>query len=278
MAPYNEFIGRIRGERRLYNSAWYASRESLLHDHRERQRRVYKDITNNKRRRFAATTLPYTTGKGRDDIGTFETEGHISSGNIIIYYTDGSHRTHKESEDGALSAAVAYYDGENWQMKKAPLPRYSGDTKDAELYGIKTAFDLAVLHSTDDQNTFDNIIIFTDCQDIVQMLAGENIKTRALGSVTPSGRWAIEDIFDAADELESLGKNVVVAWIKGHSSGSAPVGSRKADRAANSAISSYIKTAEFWEPSDFELPEWVSILEGDMKQEALWRLSRPFFR
>jgi ribonuclease HI len=278
MPLFDPVLGRIRDKRRLHNIAWQASHEWLRHEHRERKRRIYKIITNNKRRRFAARVLPYTTGKGLDDIEAFRAEGHLSSGNTAIYYSDGSHRNHREQDDGALSAAVAYYEGESWETEKAFLPRYSGDTKDAELYGIKMAFDLAILHATNDHQAFDNIVIFTDCQDLVQMLAGEDIKTRSLGPVTSSEKWAIEDIYDAAEELERLEKNVVVAWIKGHNAGPATEGNRKADRAANSAISSYIKSADFWDPCEFELPAWVGTLAGDVYEEALWRLSKPFFR
>lgn len=140
------------------------------------------------------------------------------------------------------------------------------------------AFELAVLHADEDEHAFDNIVIFTDCQDLVQMLAGENIKTRSLGPVMSREKWAIEDIYDSAEELESMGKNVVVAWIKGHKAGPETEGNRKADRAANSALSSYVRSADFWDPCEFELPAWVDMLAGDVYKEALWRLSRPFFR
>ncbi|KAH7406896.1 hypothetical protein DE146DRAFT_753440 [Phaeosphaeria sp. MPI-PUGE-AT-0046c] len=140
------------------------------------------------------------------------------------------------------------------------------------------AFDLAILHSHDDQKSLDNIVIFSDCQDLIQMLAGEEVKSRPLGPVTSSGRWALEEIYDAAEELQSMGKNVVIAWIKGHKAGAGTEGNRKADQAANAAMSSHVRSADFLHSSEFELPEWMSTLEGDVREEALWRLSKPFFR
>ncbi|OAL04906.1 hypothetical protein IQ06DRAFT_302041 [Phaeosphaeriaceae sp. SRC1lsM3a] len=55
-------------------------------------------------------------------------------------------------------------------------------------------------------------------------------------------------------------------------------GNHKADQAANAAINQQIKPPDFIYPSEFEIPDWTSTLEGDVREEALRRLSKPFFR
>jgi len=278
MPAFDPVLGRIRDERRLHNTAWYGSYEYLYHEHHERTRRISKQITYDKRRRFCATALPYTSGGGLDDIHGFKSKGHLGPGHNSVYYSDGAHRSAQEEQDGLLASAVAWRDGSGWETKVEGLPRYSGETKDAELYALKMAFDIAVQHASDPDRSFENVVIFSDCQDIIQMLAGEGGSRNSLGPIPTNGRWALEDVYDAAKKLQAVGKKVVVAWIKGHRKGIGREGNHMADHAAGMEIKVQLRLLCTSESSTYDFPEWAKGLEGDVREEALWRLSKPFFR
>jgi hypothetical protein len=119
----------------------------------------------------------------------------------------------------------------------------------------------------------DNFVDFTDSQDMVQMLASEAHYRHALGPIPQDGVWALKAIYDAAELLASVGKKVVIAWVKGHKSGPGREGNWRADRAVTMEGDVSLPVLP-----NYELPEWVEGLQGDVKEEALWRLSQPFFR
>jgi hypothetical protein len=129
-----------------------------------------------------------------------------------VYYPDGAQRNREEHNDGVMSSAVAWHDAGSWQTRSTGLPRYSGETHDAELYVMKMAFDVAVEHSSDPSRSFENVIIFVNCTDVICMLAGEKKCIHELGPAPFDGSWATTDICDGAEQLRAAGKNVVVAW------------------------------------------------------------------
>ncbi|KAF2827910.1 hypothetical protein CC86DRAFT_201718 [Ophiobolus disseminans] len=262
--PYDTYLGRICDERRPHNTAWYASREYLRDQHHERKRRMYKQVTCDRGRRFKAVALPDTSGAGLYDLEGFEEQGHLSLGPISFCYSDGAHRHRDEAQDGLLASAVVYRNGNGWNTRATALPRYSGVTKDAEIYALKMALDIAIEHTRDPHRSFENVVIFFDCQDVVQMLAGEPGCRHSLGPIPESGQWALDDLYDAAAELHAAGKSVVVAWIRAHKSGIGNEGNRIADRAANSNIR--CQTGSFYShnPILCDLPNWAKDLEGDV--------------
>lgn len=109
------------------------------------------------------------------------------------------------------------------------------------------------------------------------MLAGEAKCIRAIGPAPFDGTWALFDIYDGAEQLRNAGKNVIVAWIKGHRRTAGREGNHQADEAAEGALRSQI-VACLWKGVATELPSWVQSLDGDAREEALWRLSKQFFR
>jgi ribonuclease HI len=279
MPAFDPILGRIRDKRRLHNAAWAGSYEYLQHEHHQRERRIYKQIMHDSRRRFAATAIPYTSGEGVDVMDVFYSHGHLGAGSTSVYFCDGSLKYATESDDGLSASAVVWQDETTWMKETTAHPRYSGQSNDAELYAVNMAFEVALRHISDPKRNIDNIVIFTDSQDIVMMLAGEADCKRPLGPIPTNGRWALEDIYSAAEQLEVAGKKVVVAWIKGHKKGQTGTeGNRKADKAASSAIKMLKDHLNAVQPPPGELPEWVEGLEGDVWDEALWRLSKSFFR
>lgn len=255
MPVHDPILGRLRDERRLHNAAWRGSYEYLQHEHHQRERRIYQQITHDSRRRFAATAIPYTSGEGLDGMDVFYSHGHLGAGSTAVYYCDGSHRNFPESDDGLLASAVVWQDETTWVKETVAHPRYSGQSNDAELYGIKMTFDVAIRHVSGPKQIVDNIVIFIDCQDLVMMLAGEADCKHPLRPIPLNGRWALEDFYSAAEVLQHAGKKVVVAWIKRHKSGVGREGNKKADRKANSAVTmlkDYLKSVQA--PVD-ELPD-----------------------
>jgi ribonuclease HI len=275
--PFNSLVGRIRDERRLHNTAWAASYEYLHSQHRKRIRRVYNQITCYGRRIFAGTALPDTSGEGLGDVQVFKSMGYLRPGTTSVYYSDGSHRNLEEALDGLMASAVAYRDGNDWMSETATPPRHSGETHDAELYAIKMAFDIAIRHSTDPYRSSENVVIFVDRDDIIRMMAGEENCICAIGPVPFDGEWALSSIYNAAERLREAGKKVVVAWMKGHKKGAGRNGNHEADAAATAAMKTLIRD-EYKKSPMKDLPDWVTSFDGDARHEALWRLSKPFFR
>lgn len=241
-------------------------------------RRAYKHITYDKRRSFAGTALPYTNGTGLLEIQDFKDQGYLSPRSTSVYYSDASDRNRREVLGGILTSAIAYRDGSDWETDAVALPRYSGETGDAELYALKMAFDIAVRHAHVPERCLENIVFFTDCRDVVEMLTGNTHWGTYLGPVPTEGRWALEDIFDAADHLKAVGTTIVVAWIKAHKYGFGREGNHKADKAAEVEMDKQCALLHNAEEKLDEFPGWAQGLEGDIREEALWRLSKPFFR
>jgi hypothetical protein len=70
-----------------------------------------------------------------------------------------------------------------------------------------------------------------------------------------------------------------VAWVKAHRKGEGKAGNRAADEACSGVVPQQVwDQALGLSPSHTGLPEWVNRLNGDVRDEALWRLSEPFFR
>jgi hypothetical protein len=136
-----------------YNAAYRGSYESLYYDHQQRKHTIYKRITWNHARPSAGTALPHTTGQGLNVIQDFRRNGHVASGSMAVYCTDGAARN-QEHLCGMLVSAVSYLSGPVWRTETASLLRYSGHALDAELYALKMAFDLAVRHSIDEGRKF----------------------------------------------------------------------------------------------------------------------------
>jgi hypothetical protein len=105
------------------------------------------------------------------------------------------------------------------------------------------------------------------------MLAGEKQCIHELGPTSFDGSWALADIYDSAEQLRAAGKNVVVAWVKAHYKSAGREGNIVADKAAENTLS-----FSLWKGILTELPAWVNLLGSDACEEALWRLSKPFFR
>jgi ribonuclease HI len=278
MPAFDPERGCIRDERRLHNAAWRGSYEYLQHEHHQRDRRIYKQITRASRRRFAAAAIPYTIGEGLDGMDVFYSHGHLGAGSTSVYHCDGSLKYVPESDDGLSVSAVVWQDETSWMKETVAHPRYSGQSNDAELYAVNMALEIAVRHISDPKRIIDNIVVFTDSQNIVLMLAGEADCKPPLGPIRTDGRWALEGVYSAAERIEAAGKKLVVAWIKGHRKGSTGTeGKRKADKAASPAIKMLRNHLKAVQPPPDELPEWLRGLEGDLREEALWRLSKSFF-
>jgi ribonuclease HI len=184
--------------------------------------------------------LLYTSGDGIDEAEDFKDDGCLGSGETSVYYLDGAQRNREEHIDGVMSSAVAWHYAGIWQTKSKGLPRYSGETHDAELYAITMAFDAAVQHSSDPSRSSENVVIFVDRRDIICMLAGEKKCIHELGTALFDGSWALADIYDGAEQLRAVGKNVVVAWVKAHYKSAGREGNNVADKAAEIALESEI--------------------------------------
>jgi hypothetical protein len=104
-----------------------------------------------------------------------------------VYYSDGSFRNVEEAQDGLMASAVAFRDGNIWMTETAAPPRHLGETHDAELHAMKMAFDIAIRYSSDPYRNFENVVIFTDREDIVWMLTGETNCICAIGPVPFDG-------------------------------------------------------------------------------------------
>jgi ribonuclease HI len=78
------------------------------------------------------------------------------------------------------------------------------------------------------------------------MLNGKADVKRPVGPLPSNGRWALEDIYDMAENLKAAGKKVVVAWSKGHKGSEGATGNRRADAAAGGAVKAtrrFVRTA-----------------------------------
>ncbi|KAF2247011.1 hypothetical protein BU26DRAFT_596668 [Trematosphaeria pertusa] len=253
-----------------------ATNNELRYLHKERRlriNRIYDSITHN--RGFAATALPYTDGT--DDIFQFVPHGYVTgNGETKIFYSDGSFH-HDIEKDGLLAAAVAWKErdwqgNEYWEEETTDIERNTGTILDAELEAVLMALEIALQRANEPNNDIRNVIIFTDCQDMVRMLAGEKTAL-ALGPVPLDGKWALEDIYSHSATLKGNGINVVIAWIKGHKAGCE--GNRKADRAANRRIVAQSKEEyrDLIENEMFLKRNW-----NDVKEEYLFRKSGTWFR
>jgi ribonuclease HI len=155
-----------------------------------------------------------------------------------------------------LASAVTYLAGGSWKTETASLPRYYGHSDEAEVYALKMAFDLAVRHVIDDGLNFANVVFFTDSKNSCRLLAGVQDTRRSIGPIPTEGKWALEDIYDAADKLGGHGTKVVVAWVKAHSGGYGVVGNRTVDAACREVIDQQVlDQVRGLSPSRYELPE-----------------------
>jgi hypothetical protein len=75
-----------------YNASYRGSYENLHHEHHQRTYTIYKSITWNRRRKFAGTVLPNTSGKGLDELHGFRRDGVVAPGSMAVYCTDGANR------------------------------------------------------------------------------------------------------------------------------------------------------------------------------------------
>ncbi|KAF2498213.1 hypothetical protein BU16DRAFT_536273 [Lophium mytilinum] len=145
------------------------------------------------------------------------------------FWTDGSAHHPPDSTDSFLGAAVARLAPTTtiFDVTEYPIGCNVGSSGDAEVYAIAAALGLAVIDAYAGKRA--PVVIFTDF--LPCLIALESGRATDLGPLT-STRWALEDIYDAADQLHAMGVPLTLRWVNGHSSAK---GNQAADRGADRA-------------------------------------------
>ncbi|KAH7080963.1 hypothetical protein FB567DRAFT_412433, partial [Paraphoma chrysanthemicola] len=177
-------------------------------------------------RAFPGTvTIPSVAEACRDDSSRLQDIADPTT--TLVYCADGSYR--RAGVNDVLGAGVAWLDEQKWHYASYSLGVNTGNSQDAELFGISAALGLALERVVVEGEAIELVRIFSDAQKVLDALANGN--PNVLG---PAGRksWALGDVYEWADALVKAGVKVELVWVKGHSQS---MGNRLADEAAVSA-------------------------------------------
>ncbi|KAF2801800.1 uncharacterized protein BDZ99DRAFT_504292 [Mytilinidion resinicola] len=153
------------------------------------------------------------------------------------FWTDGSVHQPSGSTECFLGAAVARRGPTSgtFVVTDCPLGCNVGSSGDAEAYAIATALGLAVADAN--AGNMAPVVIFSDSLACLQGL--ESGKASDLGPLI-STRWAFEDIYDYADQLDAMGVPLTLRWVNSHSGSkgndAADLGANRAARMAAAAL------------------------------------------
>lgn len=200
---------------------------------------------------------------------------------MVVYWSDAGklHDGDAGARVGCLGAGVVWRERgptgmEQWRSSEFPLGRDTSTSGDAELYGVAAAMKIVAQHVWSGNGHIHRARIFTDHNDILKAIDNPKLGM-PLGPFT-STRPAIWDLYGNADWLISVGVQVELVWVKGHSKSR---GNKRADKAARRTVqrqanfSAYAayghdKGAKTKAPNEFEEMGWL------WREEWLWRADK----
>ena len=200
----------------------------------------------------------------------------IDDGYAVAYWTDGSYYS-AGAKVGFLGAGVVVEDDKHKHAVGYQLGRFTGDSNDAELFGISAALALAK-KGVEKGKTFDLIRIFTDSQCVLLQLRDGRI--RNIGPMLTQ-KPSIQAVYERAEWLADRGIHIQLCWVKGHAGSE---GNRLADELAGRAAreqEALLDTSDLWHKDNlglFMTEDDVPAIWKDMGQdwvdEWLWRANK----
>ncbi|KAF1835865.1 hypothetical protein BDW02DRAFT_567622 [Decorospora gaudefroyi] len=254
--------------------AYNQRKQVLEHAARERKLRIIWDHVGTWRefRGAVSVALGPEAGTKTDTDHLADIRSRYEEGRALAYWSDGSMR--KEDKYDLLGAGVAWEQSVcgrwRWMSERYPLGVNSGGVTDTELSGILGALRLAVMRVQQDAR-IKLVRIFSDSATVLRGLRDGTLFD--LGPAIPGpGGWAIQDVYQIADELAAKHVALELVWVKGHALSE---GNQRADAAAAEARRMvrlpagqprFVKKAE--------VPMSITLRGSDAVEEWFWRVNK----
>ena len=197
--------------------------------------------------------------------------GAFTEGKAAVYWADGSRRQDASGE-AVLGAGVAWQvqddEGEwRYESKTFALGHETGESADAELFGIAAALGLAV-EKVEQQQKIERVRVFSDCADVLEWIKDGTISILgpAVGPI-----WALQEVFDCVDFLAENQVEVELVWVKGHAKSE---GNRAADRAASAGAKMQGVRGKRGFVKRKEAPELIAMMGQDSVEEWYCRANK----
>jgi ribonuclease HI len=146
----------------------------------------------------------------------------------LVYWVDGSYG-HQRKAEGFMGAGVVWQDRGIDRFQSYKLGRRTGNNEDAEVFAIAAALGKAK-EEVDQGRDFELVRVISDA---LCVLTGLRRGTQCRFGPMLTKRTALQAIYERADLLTSLGIQVELMWVKGHSKSE---GNNLADKVANQAV------------------------------------------
>jgi ribonuclease HI len=195
----------------------------------------------------------------------------ILAGRAIVYWVDGS-MGGGGFKRGVVGAGVVWHTGQHEYTCVYKLGRWTGNSGDAEVFGIAAALGRAK-KKMEEGEKYELVRVYSDAVHILKDLAkdGGSMLGPLLAQTT-----AIEALFERAEWLRERGVKVELIWVKGHKKSKA---NKLADKTATKAVEegaleSYDQlTVRKW-MTRADVPAWCSEMGPDWIDEWLFRANR----
>jgi ribonuclease HI len=152
----------------------------------------------------------------------------LNADRAIAYWVDGS-LGGKTDKKGVLGAGVVWRTGQYEYTCTYKLGRWTGDSADAEVFGIAAALGRAK-KSVEKGKRYELVRVYSDAVHLLEKLRKGNLQS--LGPLLAK-KTALQALFERAKWLEEKGVKVELIWVKGHKNSRA---NRLADQAASRAV------------------------------------------
>ncbi|CBX99601.1 hypothetical protein IAQ61_005148 [Plenodomus lingam] len=213
-------------------------------------------------------------GKMNDAAHLKDIKGLMEADLAAVYWCDGGEkRGSKETGfKDALGAGVVWMEERVWREKAYPLGKDTGDSMDAEVFGLAAALRLA--QDTADEKPWLRVVrIFSDGRRVLEGLRDGYI--RSLGPAV-SSPWALTQVYNVTRALVRRGITVELVWVKGHAGSE---GNYRADLAARNGWSMEARQVEEkgWVKMS-KVPAQVAQMGSDAREEWYWRVNKAGLR
>jgi ribonuclease HI len=189
----------------------------------------------------------------------------------VAYWVDGS-LGGKHDKQGVVGAGVVWQTGQHEYTCTYKLGRWTGDSGDAEVFGIAAALGRAK-KSIEKGKKYELVRVYSDAKALLEQLRKGSLCT--LGPLLVK-KTALQALFERAEWLQEKGVKVELIWVKGHKNS---VRNNLADATASKAVQegavdSYGSAMSRRWMSRADVPTWCTEMGPDWADEWLSRANR----
>jgi ribonuclease HI len=197
----------------------------------------------------------------------------LNAGRAIAYWVDGS-LGGKIDKKGVVGAGVDWHTGQYEYTCTYKLGRWTGNSADAEVFGIAAALGRAK-KSGEKGKKYELVRVYSDAVHLLEEPRKGNLQL--LGPLLAK-KTALQALFERAEWLEEKGVKVKLIWVKGHKNSRA---NRLADQTAPKAVQegaeeSYSGSMNRRWMFRADVPSWCTELGSDWEDEWLSRANKDF--